>query len=140
MGHQHLRGGPCENALQRVTPGAAVGEGDTKLARHRRFGAHHKVQFRHQRSLAGEQAHGKLLDQIGKENGAAAAMEEYQLRRDKIALHEDLIDLAGPIRAWRISEIGIEDNVLALLSQSWRGVDLGSRIGALPLQKKQVVK
>ena len=67
-------------------------------------------------------------------------MEEYHLGRDQIALHEDLIDLAGPVRAWRISEIGIEDNVLALLSQSRRGIDLGFGIGALPFHKKQMVK
>jgi hypothetical protein len=34
VGHQHLLGGPCEDAFQRVTRDAAVGKGDTKLARH----------------------------------------------------------------------------------------------------------
>ena len=60
--------------------------------------------------------------------------------RDKIALHQDLIDLLGPIWARRISEVSIKDNVLTLLPQSWRGVDLGSGVGAFPLWNKQVVK
>ena len=46
--HQHLLGRPCENAFQRVARGAAVGEGDTKPAPHRRLRAYHQVQFRHQ--------------------------------------------------------------------------------------------
>ena len=108
--------------------------------RHRRLGPYHEVKSRYDRPPAGDQVGGKLLDQIGKEDGPALSVKEYHLGRDKVAVHQSLIDLVHPIRAWRASEVRIKDYVVALLSQSRRGEDLGRGVGSLPLWNKQVMK
>jgi hypothetical protein len=83
---------------------------------------------------------GKLLDQIDKEDGAAFYMKEDHLGRDEVAGYQYLIDLPGPRQRRRISEVGIEDDVRPLLSQSWRCVKLRLRVGLLPIRKKQVMQ
>ena len=79
---------------------------------------------------------GKLLDEIAKEHGAALEVERHHFGRDQVALHHDLIDLLVPSGAWHISEVSIKDYVLPLLPQSWRSVDLGAGISALPFWEK----
>jgi hypothetical protein len=103
-------------------------------------GAYHEVQLGCYRPPARDQVARELLDQISKEHGSALNVEEHDLGSDQVAVHQDLIDLLAPIPAWRSLEVRAKDNVPMFPSQSRRGVDFGTGVGALPLWKKQVMK
>ncbi|WP_163310850.1 hypothetical protein, partial [Enterobacter kobei] len=64
-------------------------------------------------------------------------MEEDDFRRDQIAPYRDLVDRAGPIRARRIREVGIEGEIPTLLTQSWRGMEPGVGVSVSPRGEKQ---
>jgi len=122
------------------TRGTPVGKCQTELSGHRWFRGNHQVPFRDKRPPAGEPVGGKLLQEIGKEHGGALGVKKHDLGGDDIAQHQDLIDLPGPMRHWRICQLTVKVEVLALLPQSRRGIEMRVGVGALPIGDEHMMQ
>ena len=140
MRRQHLLGRPGEEASGSGPCRLPVGEGEAELPRHRGFQSEHQVPFGDERAPAAEPARRKLLQKVGEQHRAALGMKEDDLGRDRIARHDDMGDLARPRQGRVVRDLGIEDEIPALLLQAGRGIETGLGIGLLPARDEQVVQ